>query len=1595
MLSRTAIKFVLLLLLSGCLRGVFAAPGDILFSDDFESGFGNWTAAGAGDASIGGETFNSASNSMRLRWNTVTATSNTINAAVPGASLSVWIRRGDDAFSEDPDGGEDLVAEFFDGGSWIALESFSGGGAPGEILTRNYQLPAAALHAALQIRFRLLAGNGADFDYWHVDDVIVTETVAPPPLTVGTCDDFESGLFNWTIDTSGGGSAGISGATFNSPSNALFTRWGAVTVTSVVIDMSSISAVQLEMWIRRGDDAFSENPEAGEDLVVEYFNNASAWIALETFPGSGAAGEIFNRSYPLPGDAFHANFQIRIRQTGGSGADFDYYHVDDVCLTAPPDPIAEWRMDEAVWNGTTGEVADNTGNGNDGTSVNGTTTADVNPAIGGSPGTCRYGVFDGVNDYLEVADNALLDIADELTVTTWININSIPGSGLKTIVSKDINYEFHVNASGQIFWWWGGGARELTSNGTVTAGTWHHIAIVYSATGGFQRIYIDGVQDANTNNQTANLTLNNNPFQVGGDQGFAGREFDGLLDEVRVYDIALSDSDITAVMNDTHPCPVPDPVVYYALDEDTWGIIIDSSGNGFDASALGSAAPDPYPVTSPPGEALTADPGTCGAGFIPVTAGTQAIATPVEPDATIGNTGSIAFWYSGNSNWDDSTDRMLFDASNNLGGGGADKHFYLVKRGGPGAGANNGSLRFAIEDSADTNSTATTGQFTFAANTWVHITVTWDLPNDLIQIYVNGALAATSTTNVNGVLGNTSTLYFGDQRMGGIAGTAGNYTTNSANGYFDEIKIFDSEISAGDIAALMTERHPCTAGPHHYSIVPNGTGVTCDALVIDVEAHDSLHGAFVPNNTTTITVIANAAAPANVTWSVTNPGINTGAFTDNGDGTANYTFTGTESLVQFSLRYPFVETFDIDVTDGTATDQDGVFEDDDAQFVEAIFRITGNPSAIPVPAANITTKISGKTSNSTGFGQQNLYLQAIRTDDESGSCVGVFQSQTATVQMAGECNNPTTCAGTAVTVLDNSASDILIGINNNGMVPPAGNFTDVTLDFDVNSAAPLIFAYADAGLITLHARYDIDPDVTTEFMFGGSNAFVVRPFAFSIESGDANFTAADATGTAFKKAGENFDVTVRSVVWQVADDGDNDGISDTGADLTDNAVTPNFGNETIAPTVNITHALALPTGGSAGTLSGGAGVGGFGSVPTGETTATLSFDEVGIIDLSSTHTNYLGSGSNITGTREDIGRFYPARFQVADNAPTFADACTAGTSDFTYMDQTFFYNTAPVLTVTALNTGGNVTMNYGDSSPSDPAQRFWKLSSALPRNYVDTTGHGPANFAGIGSASVTLSGDLDFDGAGTLALANDIPGMDRDSFLYTRTVEEGPFGASVDLTFTAAGLTDPDGACYDLDDDDNCDDYTHLTQGGAEPGSAPVTGSNQRFGRLVIGTGFGSELLPVPVPMGTEYFDGTSFITNTDDVCTNMALADHLRLSNPDTAGGAVQVGTAPMTIDAGSTSMTITSPLLNGNAAAQFSAPGSGNVGFVNITGNLDCLEPTIPCVGPDTFLHLLYDWADADGLGDGPYDDNPAGRVDFGVYEGPRTHIYTREPW
>ena len=119
-------------------------------------------------------------------------------------------------------------------------------------------------------------------------------------------------------------------------------------MTGSAEDTSSLGTLCLSIWVQQGGGPTSsgdpqtptENPDNDEDLHIEYFNDQGNWIEIREYRGDvGSAGDIFREVFELPADAMHPSFQLRLRQSGGSGplggSCCDWWHFDDVYVYAP------------------------------------------------------------------------------------------------------------------------------------------------------------------------------------------------------------------------------------------------------------------------------------------------------------------------------------------------------------------------------------------------------------------------------------------------------------------------------------------------------------------------------------------------------------------------------------------------------------------------------------------------------------------------------------------------------------------------------------------------------------------------------------------------------------------------------------------------------------------------------------------------------------------------------------------------------------------------------------------------------------------------------------------------------------------------------------------------------------------------------------------------------------------------------------------------------------------------------------------------------------------------------------------------------------
>jgi Concanavalin A-like lectin/glucanases superfamily len=233
--------------------------------------------------------------------------------------------------------------------------------------------------------------------------------------------------------------------------------------------------------------------------------------------------------------------------------------------TTVPNPLLWYRMDEASWNGTAGEVKDS------GTAVlNGTALGGATTAAGVK---CRAGSFSGSPTRVDVGYNTKMDMQSTFTVTGWIRPSVWPGSDLMSFFSKDTNYEFHVDPTGRINWWWGGGTQSLfTPNNTAPLNQWTFVAAVF--TRGSQNIYLGNtttaVSSSISGTDTQQLTLNALKLQIGDDQDFGGgtRRWNGLIDDMRVYDYALTQSEVDAIRTSNVPCAVD----HYRVQNNATGV---------------------------------------------------------------------------------------------------------------------------------------------------------------------------------------------------------------------------------------------------------------------------------------------------------------------------------------------------------------------------------------------------------------------------------------------------------------------------------------------------------------------------------------------------------------------------------------------------------------------------------------------------------------------------------------------------------------------------------------------------------------------------------------------------------------------------------------------------------------------------------------------------------------------------------------------------------------------------------------------------------------------------------------------------------------
>ncbi len=157
--------------------------------------------------------------------------------------------------------------------------------------------------------------------------------------------------------------------------------------------------------------------------------------------------------------------------------------------------------------------------------------------------------FNGSTDYLDGGN--VLNLNNSFTVSAWVK----PGTTANmSILSKRNNaftegYDLSLNTSGKVVMrWMSGTLQTITSATSLPNNVWHNVAVIYNGTNA--KMYIDGVLDTSVNLSVP--TSSNNSFLVAAANGSGAiptAYFRGTIDEIRIWDVALTENQMRYVIN--------------------------------------------------------------------------------------------------------------------------------------------------------------------------------------------------------------------------------------------------------------------------------------------------------------------------------------------------------------------------------------------------------------------------------------------------------------------------------------------------------------------------------------------------------------------------------------------------------------------------------------------------------------------------------------------------------------------------------------------------------------------------------------------------------------------------------------------------------------------------------------------------------------------------------------------------------------------------------------------------------------------------------------------------------------------------------------
>ena len=769
--------------------------------------------------------------------------------------------------------------------------------------------------------------------------------------------------------------------------------------------------------------------------------------------------KIFNREL-----TFNEILQIYDNESSGKNWDGSE-RTCPLCL-----PIADYHFDECFWDGTSGEVFDNSSNHYNATAHNSATT--VSDSI-----LCKSGDFTNTN-YIQ--PNTQISLPSNYTIAVWVKF-PLSSTGHSNFSEGMATYQYYNIAdrpgtnddfiyfkkniiSGSWLWCVDGDSGYPTCQSfTMNLTGWHQLAFV--ASGSNTKMYIDTVyKDTINKKPTGSLNLiGASDYQ----NDYDGQTIGNYMDEFKIFPTVLDEDQIKDIYDnessgknwDGSDRSCNSCLIDYHMDECGWdgtsGEVIDSGSNGYNGTAQNGA----NTVKS----VNVGGGGICRVGYFDGV--NDYIEIPQEAANYLKRTATLSFWIKTSQTGDNTDWRAPGIIGVEQAGGINDIFWGWIDANGH------------IGVSKGNNSSNSKSITAINDNNWHHIVLTRRASNGEVKIYIDGNLDKAGSTDS----GNVTTNF---NHIGMIEDTGG--TPEYFQGYLDEVKIFNYILSGSEVTDIYNnesagknwwdgsdrECNPCEVPVDHYEIEHDGTGLTCQPEKVIIRACS--------DNATPCTEYSTETSA-----------------TLNYDSTSqDYTFTGS-TIANVTHQTPGTVTLSLSNMNPVATngykcyDNVSLSNSCDITFYDSgfIFNIQDDYSCKP----------------------QTVTIKAVRKDDTTQKCIPAFQNTTLPIDFS-------------YTYLNPSSGTTAPQINGNNL-----NST-IDLTFDSNGESTFNFRYPDAGQIGITANYD---NSTSGVQSTGSDSAIFKPFGFYVYTTTSNSEADnDSDSSIFKKAGENFNLTAKAVCWE-------------------------------------------------------------------------------------------------------------------------------------------------------------------------------------------------------------------------------------------------------------------------------------------------------------------------------------------------------------------------------------------------------------------------------------------------------------------------------